>query len=223
MLIRVPVNIERPSRDALDAAIVRLHAGRVVAFPTDTLYGLAVDPRSGEAVAALFALKGRAASAPVPLIASDLAQAERDAGVITPLARRLAGGFWPGPLTLVLDARSTIAPAVHAGTNTVGVRVPAQPLARALASAAGHVLTATSANRSGEGAARTADEVESTFRDSDMLLLDAGPLPESLPSTIVDARGAAPLLLRAGAVAWDRVLEFLRDDNPSIGCADRSH
>src|SRR3990172_5900091 len=125
MLIRLGVNSFDSDAAAIEAAVAHLRAGRIVAFPTQTLYGLAGDPRNAEAVGALFERKGRAADAAIPLIASDIEQVARDAGEMTPLARSLAAGFWPGPLTLVLDARRAIVPAVQAGTGTVAVRVSA--------------------------------------------------------------------------------------------------
>ncbi len=180
-----------------------------MALPTDTLYGLAVDPRDARAVRALFAAKRRAADVAVPLIAADVHQVERDLGTLTGAARELARRFWPGPLALVLDAPSSIASPVCGAGRTVAVRVPAHAVARALARAAGHPLTATSANRSGEAAASDANEVLRTLGESVEVILDGGPAPGGAPSTIVDARGERPKLVRPGAVAWNRVLAAL--------------
>jgi L-threonylcarbamoyladenylate synthase len=99
---------------------------------------------------------------------------------------------------------------VHRGLSTVAVRVPAHAVPRRLAAAAGHLLTATSANRSGSQPAATADDVDASLLDHLSVILDAGPTPGGLPSTIVDARGSAPQLLRAGAVSWERVLQSLK-------------
>jgi L-threonylcarbamoyladenylate synthase len=213
------LSVQTDSADqAIAAAVAHLQKGGIVAFPTDTFYGLAVDPRSEDAVAALFALKRRDPDVALPLIAASLAQAERAVGPITPLARLLASEFWPGPLTLVLDAHPSVAPAVHAGLGTIAVRVPAHPVARALADRAGYPITATSANRSGEPPAATADAALAALDESPaVLLLDAGTLPPSPPSTIVDARGRMPVLLREGAVPWERVLEFLGHGVPPSG------
>ena len=198
-----------PDVDALRSASDALARGLIVAFPTDTLYGLAVDPRNPEAVRALYQAKQRG-DAPIPLIAADQAQVERQVGRMSPDARRLAARFWPGPLTLILEALPWLAEKFHGGARTVGVRVPNHPVARYLAREAGHPLTATSANLSGTEAASTADEVVAGLGDAVALVLDAGPTPGGLPSTIVDAQGDVVVLVRAGAVAWARVLESLK-------------
>lgn len=204
---RVSIRRDRPLDKQLREAAEYVSSGRIVAFPTDTLYGLAVSPRSAAALGRLFELKGRGASRTVPLIASDLAQVERIAR-LTPDVERLAGRFWPGPLTLVLPARPGLAAgAVERGR--VAVRVPAHDVARALSAAAGFPITATSANRSGAAPAIDADAVAAALPSVD-LLVDDGPAPGGLPSTIVDLCGEAPVLLRDGAVAWARVLESLR-------------
>ena len=191
-------------RPAVDA----LHAGGVVAFPTDTFYGLAVDPRSPAAVAKLFALKQRPPDQPLPLIAADIDQVTDHVGTMTPLARRLAEHGWPGPLTLIIPASRHLCDEVHLSTGKVAVRVPGDHIARALALGAGHAITSTSANVSGAPPASTADEVAAAFSQGLDLLLDSGATAGGLPSTIVDATGAVPVLVRAGAVPWDRVLRF---------------
>jgi L-threonylcarbamoyladenylate synthase len=194
----------------LARAVAWLRGDRIVALPTDTFYGLAVDPRSPEAVAALFALKGRTATEALPLMAASRAQVEAACGAMSEGTRRLADAFWPGPLALVVDAPGGLAPAVHAGTGTVAVRVPAHAVARALAEAFGGLVTATSANRSGEPPASTVASLGALAADARLFVIDGGPAPGGDASTIVDARGAAPRLVRAGAIAWDRVLESWR-------------
>ena len=196
-----------------DAATIReaaqmIRDGLVVAFPTDTLYGLAVDPRDAAAVRRLYELKGRAETSPLTLIAADAAQA-RTAAMMTPLAERLAARWWPGPLTIVVPARATVAREVLAGGTTVGVRVPDHAVAAALAREAGFCITATSANRSGATAASTPAAVIEALPDVDGLV-DAGPARGGAPSTIVDATGRDLALVRAGAVPWERVLKSLQ-------------
>ena len=190
-------------------AVEVLRNGGVVAYATDTLYGLAVDPRSRAAVARLFMVKGRQPGHAIPLIAADLAQAE---GVATfdDLAQRLAGAFWPGPLSLVLDARPGLDEAVLAEDHSVAIRVPGAVVARALAAGFGGCITATSANLSGHRAPATPDEVTRQLADRIDLLLDTGPAAGGAPSTIVDTRGGSLRLARAGAVAWDRVLRSVQ-------------
>jgi L-threonylcarbamoyladenylate synthase len=186
-----------------------LRTGGIVAYPTDTFYGLAVDPTSGAAVASLFDLKGRGSDAAIPLIASSLAQAEAYSPGWSATMRRLAETFWPGPLSLICDAPAGVADAVHAVTRTVAVRVPAHAVARALAEQWGAPITATSANRSGEPPSRTPADLGAIARDARVLVIDAGSTPGGLASTIVDARHTPPTLVRDGAIAWSRVLRSL--------------
>jgi L-threonylcarbamoyladenylate synthase len=188
-------------------AVSALRSGGVVAFPTDTFYGLAVDPRSALAVKRIFELKRRAADQPLPLIASSVDQIVDHVGTMTPLASRLALHGWPGPLTLIIPASPALCEGVHLSTGKVAVRVPADSVARALASSAGHAITSTSANISGNPPASTPAEVIASIHGIDVLI-DSGPTAAGLPSTIVDATGGAPILIRAGAVPWERVLEF---------------
>ncbi len=194
----------------LAAAVNALHQGGVVAFPTETFYGLAVDPRSASAVKRVFELKGRASDQPLPLIASGVDQIEEHVGTMTPLASRLAFHGWPGPLTLIIHASRHLCDDVHRSTGRVAVRVSADAVARELARSAGHAITSTSANISGDPPAGTAEQVVASLGSGIDVLIDAGATPAGLPSTIVDATGDAPVLVRAGVIPWDRVLEFSR-------------
>ena len=207
MAERLIVSADAPADEVVERAALILRQGGVVAIPTDTLYALAADATSATAVARVFAIKGRNAERALPVIAADEAQVSGLVGELGSLGRRLARQFWPGPLSLVIRARGTLAPAVHGGVGTVAVRVPASPLARALARAAGVPLTATSANASGEHPALTAQDVERSLGSIVDLILDGGPSAGRVPSTLVDVTGAHPLLLRDGAVPWACVLE----------------
>lgn len=195
--------------ERLEHAAGVLRRGGVVAYPTDTLYGLAADPRSAAAVAKLFTVKERTPGHAIPLIAADLAQVE-EAAVMTALAYRLAHSFWPGPLSLVLQARPGIVTSIRAADHSIAIRIPASDPARALARAAGFCITSTSANLSGQPP--TADPLVLRRAMGERLddLLDGGMAPGGLPSTIVDARGPVVSLVRAGAVPWERVLESLQ-------------
>lgn len=204
----LPVNADRCTADDLAAAAAWLRDGGVVAFPTDTLYGLAVDPRSAPAVSRLFGLKGRDERSPIPLIAGSLAQVEAFCGPLNEAGRRLAAAFWPGPLAIVCLAPQAIAPAVHAGTGTVAIRVPDHAIARALADACGTPVTATSANRSGAPPVSRADAIDLPLER--VFVIDGGATRGGPPSTIVDARDARVRLVREGAIAWNRVLESLQ-------------
>lgn len=190
-------------------AVAVLRRGGIVAYPTDTLYGLAVDPRSPTAIARLFAVKGRSAGHAIPLIASSIDEAAR-VGRLTDRARRLADAFWPGPLTLVLTSTGEVGQGIPAEDGTVAVRVPDHPAARALAGALDGCVTATSANRSGSPPVASADEVRAAFGAAIDYVFDAGTSPGGPPSTIADVRDDAPRLVRAGAIEWDRVLRSLQ-------------
>ena len=201
------VDRDAPDPGVLQTAARILNAGGVVAYPTDTLYGLAADPRDRAAIDRLVDAKRRPAGLALPLIASDRAQAERAAAGLTPLARRLMDAFWPGPLAIVVDAAGGLDPRVVGAGGTIAVRVPANAVARALAHALHYPIIATSANRSGSPAPATAAAACAAFGPDIDAVIDAGPTPGGSPSTIVDARGTAPRLVREGAVPWDRVLQ----------------
>jgi len=205
---RIVIDADHPSADAIAVAVDVLRAGGVVAFPTDTLYGLAVDPRRRDAVERLFALKGRDATVAVPLVASSLEQAVLAAD-FGEAERHAAASFWPGPLSIVAPANASIAREALGGQTTVAIRVPAHEIARALARALGFPITATSANRSGEPAVDSADAVAIALADVDALV-DGGRAPGGAPSTIISFDDTRPVLVREGAVSWDRVIKSLR-------------
>ena len=206
---RVRVNPASCTSEDLLPAVQWLRDGKIVAYPTDTLYGLAVDPASELAVRALFQLKGRQATVALPLIAASRAQVEAWCG-LNAAARRLADEFWPGPLSLICDAPGTVVPAVHAGRRSVAIRVPAHPVARTLAAAWGSPITATSANRSGQRPAQFVAELDAVVDDR-VLVLDGGDTAGGPPSTIVDARVMPAHLVRDGAISWERVLNSLQE------------
>jgi L-threonylcarbamoyladenylate synthase len=203
----------RVSSESPDPAVIReaaelIKRGLVVAYPTDTLYGLAVDPRNAGAVQRLYELKGRADTSALTLIAADLAHV-RAAGEMTPEAEQLAARWWPGPLTIVVRARGILAREMLAGGPTVGIRIPDHAVAIALARDAGFPITATSANRSGVTAASSAAAIEAALPDVDAIV-DGGAARGGAPSTIVDASVTPVSLLREGVVPWDKVLRSLQ-------------
>ena len=205
---RVEVDAIDPDPAAIALAVEALRAGRVVAYPTDTLYGLAVDPRDDGAVERLFTLKGRDARAAVPLVASNLEQAMQ-AGELGSHEQRIAEAYWPGPLSIVVPARDSIARSALGGGRTIALRVPAHAVARQLAAQLGFCVTATSANAAGQPPAAAADAVAIALPDVD-LLLDGGDAPGGAPSTIIAFDHDRPMLLRAGAIPWDRVIKSLQ-------------
>lgn len=208
-MLHLKVNSVAPQPEIVQRAAIAVREGHIVAFPTDTFYGLAVDPVSAAAIAHLFEVKGRPAERAVPLVAADAADVER---LVVPLrghAAELARRFWPGPLSLVLPAPENLTHAA-AANGTLAVRVPGSEVARDLARSAGGLITATSANLSGMPPAATADAVIAALGESVAIVLDAGPAPGGMPSTIVDARERFVRLVREGAVPWNRVLESLQ-------------
>jgi L-threonylcarbamoyladenylate synthase len=194
------VDAELEARVVAAAAVLR--GGGIVAYPTETFYGLGALARDAGALARLAHAKGRPDGKPLPLIAADLGQVEEVAAVDA-AARALAARFWPGPLTLVLPAAPDLDPLVTAGSGTVAIRVPGSELARALAREAGGALVSTSANLAGEPPATTAGALAPALLAVLDHVLDGGATPGGLPSTIVALDGGAPRLVRAGAVPFD--------------------
>jgi L-threonylcarbamoyladenylate synthase len=180
-------------------AAALLRRGGVIAYPTETFYGLGALAADGAAVARLLIAKERPDGKPLPLLGAGLAQLEAVA-TFSPLARRLAAAFWPGPLTLVLTARPGLHPAITGGGTTVGVRVTSGQVAAALAVAAGGALVATSANRAGEPPPTRADLLDPLLRARVDLVVDGGETPGGAPSTVVALVGEGLTLIRAGAV-----------------------
>ena len=200
------INSNSFSSSELEQAVKEIQSGGVVMIPTDTLYGLAVDPRNRNAIERLFMVKGRTAANAVAMICADLEQVEREFGLLSDLAKELSRLFWPGPLTMVIDGNNLMKKNGVSLDGSVGVRVPSHPVARALANAVGHPITATSANRSGERAPKAVTEASKTILESVGLILDAGELIGGLPSTIVDVRTKPVRLVRVGAIPWKDVL-----------------
>lgn len=208
-MIRVSVDAAEPDPAAIAVAVDVLRQGGIVAYPTDTLYGLAVDPRRDLAVKRLFDVKARGRASAVALIAADVSQAQ-EAGSFGGNELALARSFWPGPLTIVVPVSAALSGWLSGDLGTVGVRVPAHAVARAIAAAFGWCITATSANLSGRPAAMTADDAATALDDRIDAVIDAGPAPGGPPSTIVEFAEGRPVLRRSGAIAWNRVLESLQ-------------
>lgn len=183
-------------------------SGGVIAFRTDTFYGLGADPFNAMAVARIRELKGREDDKPILLLLSDPEQVERLIAERSDAFARAAKEFWPGPLTIVGRAVATLPPAITAGTGTVGVRLPAAESVRELVRDCGGVLTATSANPSGREPARSAAEVASYFPHGLDLIVDDGEVSSTEPSTVLDATTSPPRVVRAGAIGRE-VIEQL--------------
>ncbi|WP_277374505.1 L-threonylcarbamoyladenylate synthase [Pseudomonas sp. AA-38] len=191
----------------------QLQSGELVAMPTETVYGLAADARNGDAVAKVFQLKQRPDSNPLIVHLADAGQATDWASQVPPQAQALMDAFWPGPLTLVLPARDEVLRNVTAGQDSVALRVPAHPGARALLQAFGSGLVAPSANRYMSISPTSAAHVAQQFSDSELLILDGGPCQVGLESSIVALLpGDAPRLLRHGMLDQQRLQQVLGQD-----------
>jgi L-threonylcarbamoyladenylate synthase len=189
-----------PDHGALARAAAVLREGGLVAFPTETFYGLGASARDPVAVRRIFAVKGRDEGKPLLVLVDSLAMVDTVAAAVSGAARALMARHWPGPLTLVLPARADVPAEVTAGTGTIGVRWSPHPVARGLVRALGGPLTAPSANRQGAAPPATAAEVLAAFEGAIDLVLDGGPTAGGAPSTVVDVTGPTPRVLRAGAL-----------------------
>ncbi len=192
--------IRRPDAKALLEAAAILRAGGLVAFPTETVYGLGARAYDATAARRVYKAKGRPSDNPLIVHVSDEAMLAEVVKRVTPLARRLIDAFWPGPLTLILEKSARVPGAVTAGGRTVAVRCPGHPAARALIRALGEPIAAPSANLSGRPSPTTAAHVLRDLRGRVPLILDGGPCRKGLESTIVDARGKRPVVLRHGTL-----------------------
>jgi len=188
-----------PSPDVVERAAAVIDAGGVVALPTETFYGLAVRALDAAAVRRLFALKGRPESRPILVLVDEPSRVGAIADV-NDLARALMARHWPGPLTLVLEARAIVPNELTAGTGTIGVRQSGYPVARALAAAVGGPITAPSANPTGEAPPTTATGVLAAFDGRIELVLDGGETPGGPASTVLDVTVDPPRVVREGAV-----------------------
>jgi len=194
------VDPQRPLPADLAAAARVLRAGGLVAFPTETFYGLGANALDPEAVARVFRAKGRPADKPLLVLVSSV---EMAAGIVTDVperARRLIARYWPGPLTLILRARPDVPVAVTAGPGTIGLRIPGHPVARALVQAAALPITAPSANPHGGPSPCRAAEVVAGLGDRVDLVLDGGATVGGAPSTVLDVTSDPPRVVRPGAV-----------------------
>lgn len=206
-----------PHEIAYAAGILR--SGGLVAFPTETVYGLGADARDERAVARIFAAKGRPANHPLIVHLGDADHMDRWARDIPAAAWQVAERFWPGPLTLILNRAEGVADAVTGGQDTIGLRMPDHPVAGALLNAFGSGIAAPSANRFGRVSPTTAAHVMAELGDAVDCVVDGGPCSVGLESTILDLSGPRPRVLRPGAVTRDALAEML-GGVPSAGGSD---
>jgi L-threonylcarbamoyladenylate synthase len=200
--------IQEDNEEARIEAARVIAGGGVIAFRTDTFYGLGADPLNAEAVGKIRKLKGREESKPILILISDDLELDRFINN-SQFLRMVAVGHWPGQLTLVGGARPELPVELTAGTRTIGVRLPDDESVRGLVRACGGALTATSANVSGQPAARTAKEVESYFPEGIDLIIDGGEVTATRLSSVLDLSGAEARLIREGAISREDLEEFL--------------
>lgn len=225
----MPLTPEPATADNITRAARHLRSGRLVAFPTETVYGLGADARNGAAVAQIFAAKGRPSFNPLIIHVADYETVQEWAEV-SPIAKRLAKAFWPGGLTMVLNKRTNakLSDLVSAGLPSIAVRVPSHPVALALLREAGFPVAAPSANRSGHVSATTAAHVADDLDTPALaMILDDGPSPLGIESTIIDARSDNVQLLRPGAVTREVLadvagMEIEHASGPAKAAAPRS-
>jgi L-threonylcarbamoyladenylate synthase len=195
-----------PSQEAIQRAAEIIITGGVVAFPTETFYGLAALASRHEAVERVYLLKDRPLDKSLSILIADPAQLQDWVKAIPAEANRLMQRFWPGPLTLVFPAAKHLPAILTAGTGKIGVRISSHPVAHALVLAVGAPITATSANKSGATSCRSAEEVLSQLGSDLEVILDGGLTPGSKESTIADVTTRSPKILRTGAIAAQEVL-----------------
>ncbi|MGZ7015494.1 MAG: L-threonylcarbamoyladenylate synthase [Acidimicrobiales bacterium] len=210
----------------IERAAAVLAAGGLVAFPTETVYGLGADASDPEAVGRVFSVKGRPTDHPLIVHIADAAAVDQWAVDVPTTARLLADAFWPGPLTLLLERAPSVPDAVTGGRPTVGLRVPDHPVARALLRAFAALrpgapagVAAPSANRFGRVSPTTADHVRADLGDDVDLVLDGGPCLVGVESTIVDCTRAEPVVLRLGGVSLERLADVLGSE-PGVSVTD---
>jgi L-threonylcarbamoyladenylate synthase len=202
-----PIDADRPDPELIQRAAECLIRGGLVAFPTETVYGLGANAFDREAVQRIFAAKERPPTDPLIVHIASAEDAGRVAREVPPAAQKLAGRFWPGPLTLLLPRSASIPPEVSAQLDTVAVRVPSHPVAQALLQAAGIPIAAPSANRFAHTSATHARHVADDLGGRVDMILDAGPANWGVESTILDPLQTPPVLLRPGAVTLEELVD----------------
>jgi len=206
MLEEFPVYIRRQVEEGISI----LKRGGVIAFPTDTVYGLGVWSTFQEAVEKIYQVKRRPRNLPLPLLLADVSQIGEVACTVSPVALLLASRFLPGALTMVLHKSERVPDFISAGGTTVAVRVPAHPVPIALTKGLGAPIVGTSANRSGKRSSLTAEEVYSQFGNDVDLIIDGGRCPGGKESTIVEVTGEVPVVLREGAISMEELRRVYR-------------
>jgi L-threonylcarbamoyladenylate synthase len=202
----VAIDPQQPQADLIAAAATLLERGGVIAFPTGSLYGLGADALNAGAVERVFTIKRRPPDKPLLILVPDRAVVVDLAVEVPAAAIRLMDRFWPGQVTIVLNALPGLPSNLTAGTGRIGIRLPGHPVARALVAAFGGHITGTSANLSGRGGCHRIDEIDPQLLRQLDLVIDAGQLKEGIGSTVVDVTGAEPIVIREGVVSRRAIL-----------------
>jgi L-threonylcarbamoyladenylate synthase len=192
---------------AISQADNLIRSGGVIAFPTDTVYGIGASAFQGEAIEKIYQIKDRSHLKAIPILVADPADLRRITPPLSQTARRLVDRFWPGALTLVLPILPSL-PQILSPTPSIGIRIPDHKAVRGLLRVVGP-LAATSANLSGDIPALNADQVEASLGNRIQLILDGGKVPGGIPSTVVDCSGEHPILLREGPLSWGEIRGYL--------------
>ena len=195
------INQTSPEHEKIERAAEILVQGGVIGYPTETVYGLGCDAYNSKAVERIFRLKQRDRRKALILIAGDIMQISDMVETIPEAAERLINNFWPGPLTLIFESSSRIKDCAFGRSKTVAIRIPDSLICQELIKETGFPLVSTSANRSGEPASTTAQQVQSVFQSELDLIIDGGPTSETIPSTLVDITRTPARIVREGAIS----------------------
>jgi L-threonylcarbamoyladenylate synthase len=199
------VDPEHPEPDPIDKAAGAVLSGGIIAFPTDTTYGLGVNPFDDSAVSKVYRLKQRQQEKPLILLLSSQEQLENITQKVSEEAKKLMEHFWPGPLTLIFAASNELKSFSIGHTGKIGVRIPDNPIARKLIDACRIPLTATSANISGQPSSRSAQDAIDYFGNKIEIVLDGGPSQNEIESTVIDLTSSPISLIREGQISLDRI------------------
>ena len=208
----MPDKLSPQIQEQVERGVSVLKQGGIVAFPTDTVYGLGASATLHSAVERVYQIKERPRNMALPLLLSDISQIDEIAESMSPVAWLLARSFWPGALTMILPRSKAVPDIITAGGKTVAIRIPAHPISVALIEGLEAPVVGTSANLSGKPSPLTADEVRSQFGNNIDLVIDGGRCPGGRESTIVDVSGEQPVVLREGAISREelrRVCEII--------------
>lgn len=205
----IKINPHRVERDKIKDIAQVLKKPGVIAYPTDTFYGLGADCFSPEEIRRIYQIKKRKTKKPIPLVIAEAEEVKRIAVEIPPLFWLLSREFWPGPLTLVLKASLTLPPELMGHSQTIGVRIPALSWLRELVKETNFPLTATSANISGEKEISHPEKIRDIFWEKVDLIVDGGKTPGNQPSTVLDMTSEKPKILREGIIPVTKLREYL--------------